>query len=179
MGGLICYIFLVMFTVIFEQISVEIFCDGIYYILMLNIIYGDCENAIYNPSLYFKNTYEDEWITDELSKKMILDVDKSTVISSRVIDSPILGGITPIELSGGVKTLILINQLPDEIFNASACGDNCAKWLLKIGEYKDVTINLRHIMDFGMENFQIYIKNVGRLVHNMRELLPIAGGIVR
>ncbi|WP_411338358.1 DUF4869 domain-containing protein [Ruminococcus gauvreauii] len=27
--------------------------------------------AIYNPAVYFKNTYEDEWIMDELSKEMI------------------------------------------------------------------------------------------------------------
>lgn len=42
-----------------------------------------------------------------------------------------LGGITPRELSGGVKTLILIHRVPDKIFNASTCGDNCAKWILK------------------------------------------------
>ena len=40
--------------------------------------------------------------------KMIQDVDHCTVISSHVIDSPILGAITPRELSGGVKVLILI-----------------------------------------------------------------------
>ena len=33
---------------------------------------------------------------------------------------------------------------PDRIFNASTCGDNCAKWILEIGRIKDVTINLRH-----------------------------------
>ena len=29
---------------------------------MLKIIFGNCENAIYNTSVYFKNTYQDEWI---------------------------------------------------------------------------------------------------------------------
>jgi hypothetical protein len=37
---------------------------------------------------------------------MILDVDKSVVVSSHLIDSPVLGPISPKELSGGVKTLI-------------------------------------------------------------------------
>lgn len=32
-------------------------------------ILGDMENAIYHPPVYFDNTYEDEWITDELSVK--------------------------------------------------------------------------------------------------------------
>ena len=96
---------------------------------MLNVYYGDMPEAIYNPAVYFKNTYEDEWIMDDFSRQMILDVDKSVVISPRIIDSPVLGGITPRELSGGVKTLILIHRVPDKIFNASTCGDNCAKWI--------------------------------------------------
>lgn len=61
---------------------------------------------------------------------MIRDVDRSEVIGPRVIDSPVLDGISPRELSGGVKTLIAICKKPDVVFNASACGDNCAKWLL-------------------------------------------------
>jgi hypothetical protein len=146
---------------------------------MLNVYYGDMPNAVYNPVIYFKNTYEDSWITDELSKAMIKDVDKSEVIGPRIIDSPVLGGITPRELSGGVKTLILINKVPERVFNASACGDNCAKWILKIGEDKDITINLRHLMDFGKEEFTLNILNTNQIVHSMKELIPIAGRIVR
>jgi hypothetical protein len=96
-----------------------------------------------------------------------------------VIDSPVLGGISPRELSGGVKTLIDIYKRPDKIFNASTCGDNCAKWLLEIGERQDVTINLRHLMDFGDGFFTIHILNTDQIVHNMCELIPIAGMIVR
>lgn len=146
---------------------------------MLNIIFGDHAGVVTNPAVYFKNTYQDEWITDELSRKMIQAVDKSTVISERIIESPVLGAITPKELSGGVKTLILINNCPDKIFNASACGDNCAKWLLEIGKKKDTTVNLRHIMDFGEGSFDIHIQNTDQIVHSMKELIPIAGMIVR
>ena len=32
---------------------------------------------------------------------------------------------------------------------ASTCGDNCAKWLLKIAEQEERTVNLCHLMDFG------------------------------
>ena len=145
---------------------------------MLSVFYGDMPEAIYDPVVYFKNTYTDEWITDELSKEMIRDVDRSIVIGPRVIDSPVLGGISPRELSGGVTTLMNIYKVPEKIFNASACGDNCAKWILKIGEMQDVTINLRHLMDFGEEEFVIKILNTDQIVHNMRELLPIAGLIV-
>ena len=131
---------------------------------MLKIIFGNCEDAIYNTSVYFKNTYQDEWITDELSVEMIKDVDKSVVIGPRLIESPVLGAISPKELSGGVKTLILINKDRNKIFNASTCGDNCAKWLLKIGETDDVIINLRHLMDFGNDEFEFEIMNNHQIV---------------
>lgn len=32
---------------------------------------------------------------DDFSRQMILDVDKSVVISPRIIDSPVLGGLHP------------------------------------------------------------------------------------
>ena len=146
---------------------------------MLSVYYGDMPEAIYNPALFFKNSYSDDWVTDELSKKMILDVDKSVVLGPRVIDSPVLGGISPRELSGGVKTLICIYKRPDRVFNASACGDNCAKWLLTIGEMQDITINLRHLMDFGEGSFSLRVINTDQLVHSMDELVPVAAAFVR
>lgn len=145
---------------------------------MLKIIFGNCENAIYNTSVYFKNTYQDEWITDELSVEMIKDVDQSVVIGPHMIESPVLGAISPRELSGGVKTLILIHKEKSKIFNASTCGDNCAKWLLKIGEMEDVVINLRHLMDFGNAEFEIEVLNTHQIVRNMKELIDIAGELI-
>ncbi len=64
---------------------------------------------------------------------MILDVDRSTVLEPRLIDSPVLGAISPRELSGGVKTLILMaKDDTGKVFNTSACGDNCARWILEM-----------------------------------------------
>lgn len=145
---------------------------------MLNIFYGDMKEAVYNTAAYFKYDYEDEWIVEPFVKEMILDVDNSTVLDSGVIDSPILGKIPPVGLSGGVKTLILVKFEKDKIFNASTCGDNCAKWLLKIAETEDRTINLRHLMKFGEESFTIRILNTGQIVHSMGELVSIAGEFV-
>lgn len=143
---------------------------------MLNIFLGDIPEAIYHPLTYFDNQYEDEWIIDPFSMEMIRDVDKSEVISSRLIDSPLLGPISPRELSGGVKTLMLmVFDGSGRIFNASVCGDNCAKWILKIGQKKDLTINLRHIMDFGDDPFEIKIANTGDVVHDTLSFVRIAG----
>lgn len=141
---------------------------------MLSIYLGNMPEAIYNTAVYFKNDYEDEWILDPLVKEIILDVDKSKVIDSGVIDSPVLGKIPPLSLSGGVKTLILVRFEPEKVFNASTCGDNCAKWLLKIAEDEERTVNLRHIMDFGEKPFEIKILNNGEIVHSMKEFTETA-----
>ena len=127
---------------------------------MLNVFFGNMPEAVYNTAVFFKNDYEDEWITDSLVKEMIRDVDHSEVIDNGVIDSPVLGKIPPLGLSGGVKTLILVLFEPGKVFNASTCGDNCAKWLLRIAASEDRTVNLR--------------QNTGDVVHSMKELVDIA-----
>ena len=143
---------------------------------MLNVYLGKMDEAIYYPPTYFDNRYEDEWITDKRSVEMIRNVDQSEVISPHLIESPVLGPISPKELSGGVKTLLLmLFDDTGKVFNASACGDNCAKWILKIARKKELTINLRHIMEFGDDEFEIKILNTGNVGHNMLEFINIAG----
>ncbi len=105
---------------------------------MLSIIYGDVKNSIYNTNVYFKNSYEPEWIDAELAKKMIKDIDDSEVLSGECINSPVLGQIPPERLSGGVKTLLLIlNEQTN----------------FGIGRIKDVTI-----IHMSLENTKFEIK---------------------
>ena len=146
---------------------------------MLNVYLGEMDQAIYYPPAYFDNQYEDEWITDKLSIEMIKDVDKSEVVSPHLIESPVLGPISVKEISGGVKTLILMAfDDSGRIFNASACGNNCAKWILEIGKRKDLTINLRHIMNFGKGPFEIKILNNGEMVHDLDRFIAVAAKYV-
>lgn len=149
---------------------------------MLCIIFGEMpedmeKKYVYNTSMYFDNTYLDNWLTDELSVKMIKSVDKAVVLSSNAVDSKALGIIPVTKISGGLKTLLLIRHDDAKIFNASTCGDNCAKWILKIAQKadRDIIINLRHIMDFGDKPFEIKILNNGKTVHNMKEYVLNAG----
>lgn len=142
---------------------------------MLSVYYGDMKDAIYNTSIYFKNTFRNEWLDDPFVIEMIKDVDNSEVLGTGAISNPILGVIAPTTLSGGVKTLILIYKDPDKVFNASNCGDNCAKWLLKMGETRDITINLRHLMDFGDGDYQIKILNEDKIVTSRKEMVITAG----
>ena len=145
---------------------------------MLNIFFGDMPQAIYNTSTYFNNVYLDSWLEDELGQKMIKSVDKGQVLSSHAVETKALGLIPPTKLSGGVKTLMLIHHLPDKVFNASNCGDNCARWILAIAKKQDITINLRHIMDFGDRKLQVKVLNNGQEVDNMGDLAEIAARYV-
>ena len=142
---------------------------------MLSIFYGEMQEAIYNTSVYFKNTFRNEWLEDPLVMEMIKDVDNSEVLGNGAIKSPVLGVIAPNTLSGGVKTLILIYKQPEKIFNASNCGDNCAKWIVEISRKKDLTINLHHIMDFSdCDDFSAYIVNTGKTVNSNKEYIDEA-----
>lgn len=125
---------------------------------MLNIYFGDMPSAIYNTEIYFKNTYEDSWILDDFAKKVIKKVDGSDVIDAQAIKSPVLGVIPPTELSGGVKTLLLIKNCPDEVFNASTCGDNCVRFILELAKAKDVRTIIIEILRWAvMGDKRIYI----------------------
>ncbi len=143
---------------------------------MLKIIFGDVENAVYHPPTYFDNQYEDEWITDPLTVAMIKEIDQSEVVAVHLIQSPVLGPISTKEISGGIKTLILMAfDESGRIFNASACGDNCAKWIVEIGKRKDLTINLHHVMDFSsVPTFEAVMLNTGLAVHSYGEYLEEA-----
>lgn len=145
---------------------------------MLNIYYGKHESSIYNTSVYFSNVFQVSWLDDPYVRRMIKSVDKSEVIGDYLIKSKALGLISPSQLSGGVKTLILTYFLPDTIFNASTCGDNCARWFIDMSRKSDRTINLRHIMDFGDGSFDIKILNTNQVVHSMAELVMIAGDLL-
>lgn len=145
---------------------------------MLHIYFGEMPEAIYDTNTFFQNRYQDSWIIKEWSKEMILDVDQSEVINAHKIMSPALGEIVPRELSGGVKTLLLLANDKGHVFNASTCGDNCAKWILKLGKEKKLVINLRHLMDFGLDPFKIRVVNTNKIVHNMAELVTEAGQFV-
>ena len=135
---------------------------------MLKIWYYGGVSYMADAPSYFDNVYEDEWIENPFVKEMIQDVDSSTVLSAHIIESPILGPITPKELSGGVKVLILMLKDDSFVYNLTNCGNNCAKWVLKIAEQKDLTVYLQYMIRFEGE-FEIQIMNTGKIVRNQKE----------
>lgn len=143
---------------------------------MLKIHYGLRADTIDNIDIEFRYGFDETWLKDQLVKDMILDVDKSKVLAPYCIESPVLGQILPFMLSGGVKALILMLKTQYAV-NASHCGDNCAKWIKKIAEIKDIEIDLEHIMYFdtddtsGSNDFHAFFINDGTYVNSYTEYL--------
>ena len=140
---------------------------------MLQIHYGIRENTVSLVDSYFKHNFDAEWLNDDLVKEMVLDVDKSKVIAPYCIDSPVLGQISPFMLSGGVKALILMLKT-NYIVNASMCGDNCSKWIIKIAEEKDLEIDLEHVMYFDdtpADKFRAVLINKNVVLNSYLEYL--------
>lgn len=145
---------------------------------MLKIYFGDMgEGAVYNNRVYFDNTYELNWINSRLAKKIIKDRGQYKIVFRKYVWDKNLGGIIPYEyFSNEIKTLLLMINEPEKVFNASMCSDECAKWILKIAKKQDLTINLRHFMDFGDEPFEILVLNNNKIAQNTLELLNYADG---
>lgn len=146
---------------------------------MLTVHYGDADGVIYNTSVYFNNVYSAEWLEDPFARKVIKAIDRGVVLGPNAIETKILGIIPPEKLSSGTKTVLLMHFMPEKIYNASNCGDNCARWILAVGKAKDVTINLYHLMDFGERKFAIRVANTGEIVHSMDRLVLIAAKCLR
>ena len=132
------------------------------------------DGVISNTSVFFNNVYSPEWLQDAFARRIIKSVDKGTVLGPNAIETKILGPIPPEKLSAGTKTLLLMLFMPEHVYNATNCGDNCASWILKIARKHDLTISLYHLMDFGNGRFTARVDNTGETVHSMTELVPVA-----
>ena len=115
---------------------------------MIHIRFQRSPDTLITASEYFDYNFEEEWFDDPMVRQIVQDIDKSTVIMGCVIRSPVLGIMPPQWLSNGAKTLILMLKEPWHEFNATAIGDNCASWIIKIGHLHDITIVCTRIFHF-------------------------------
>lgn len=115
---------------------------------MLMVRVGTTDATIDYVDHFFNAVFERAWFQNPLVREMVRAVDKSEVLDGGVTDSPFLGLLSPRELSTGVKTLILMRFHPEQEYYATACGDNCGPWMLRIGERQDVHIALTRVMRF-------------------------------
>lgn len=104
---------------------------------MFKIYIGFDKEAIRDVSTYFYNVYEESWFEDDFVKRIIKTIDRSEVISSESIISPILGNISCNKISSSSKTLILLYEDEDFYDDLVTCGENCEDLLLEISHIRD------------------------------------------
>ena len=77
---------------------------------MLSVHFGvfESEDYVFDPDMYFNNTYEAEWLLDPFVRDVVADVDGSIVVGPRMIDRQFLGRISQEGIYWGVKTLVLV-----------------------------------------------------------------------
>ena len=141
---------------------------------MLKVFIGARDDSIRDSVVdaYFDNNYYPEWFDDEIVKQMILDIDKSVVESRYCIMSPVLGQIPPQYISGGVKALILMWKT-DKVVDLTACGENCAEWIVRLGDLKedDISTDLEYEMVLVPSQKGILIENDGSVVYSKYDFI--------
>lgn len=70
---------------------------------MLNVIIGRSEGEVYETTRYFDALFEEEWMNHDIIKDIIKDIDKSEMVSSRLIQNDTYGSFSPKDLSGGQR----------------------------------------------------------------------------
>lgn len=86
--------------------------------------YGEVYKKI--DTYFFYLVKKKEWFSDPLIKEMIYNADNGTVVlKDFALENPIVGGMSPDSLSGGVKTLILIKEFSKDVYHLNNCGENC------------------------------------------------------
>lgn len=134
----------------------------------------------YHSAKYFDTIYKLGWINDKYNQKMIHDIDNGTkVIHDYALYNPIIGGISPLQLSGGVKTAILIREIENVVFNANACGDNCFKWIFDFCNTLERTIVLSYVPNLkDIANFNVNILNINKVITDKSDFSEIGYGIL-
>lgn len=126
---------------------------------MLSIYWGVTGDSYYYIDGEFEEVFEYEWFDDPLVKEIIADIDNCeynnmicTDLTNPEISFPVNG------LSTGSKGLVMLLKMEYSHIRiwGTAFGDNCSRWLLKIAEKKNITLELQHFLKFPEEQFKAY-----------------------
>lgn len=123
----------------------------------------------------FESIFDFENLTTDLAKMIVREIDKSEVISANLIQSPVLGPISPLQLSGGCKA-VLLALTEDQMISSVNLGDNCMEPLLKVSEIKDVYVQCTcplFMPDRLYEEYQIYSLDKNRFLTSARDFLVV------
>lgn len=147
---------------------------------MLKLWYGDLdylqykgflpkstESIIQTPATWFDTAYEVDWLNKDISKEIIKEIDNSQHIKDHLIESPILGAITPSMLSGGAKVLITMINNPNLVVRMNSCGDNCMSTIGKLSKLYDMQGYVEYVPDYiNVKELDIMFMTTGKRYSN-------------
>ena len=133
-------------------------------------ILQDRKDCVKNIGTYFDAVKKSEWFDLPLVREIIKGIDKTDVIKGPVLESPVLGIMSPDKLSSGCKAVILLAMVPDINIYATRCGNNCAPYIEEVARDKDVVITLHHCLLFT-EDVELVFLDSGLHVHSRKEYI--------
>ena len=139
--------------------------------MMLNLRFGYGKDIKKSKVIdgMFRFNFDPVWFGDPFVKAIVNGIDKSDVLGERVILSPVLGQISPSELSCGAKMVLLSLYYPEHEYDGSACGDNCIKWFLEVARRHDIHLSYAHLPSYP-DKFELMLVNTGKILTSALEL---------
>ena len=118
---------------------------------MLKIwVNGFQEDCIKDIDNYFKEVFNESWLSDEMVTKILIEVD-SVEVKENQLYSKVFGILDIDRLPSSCKALILMHKLENSNVYASRCSNDCANLILEIANSKDLTITLHTLMEFKQD----------------------------
>lgn len=94
---------------------------------------------LFPASQVFESVFDCNILTEDICKRIVKAIDQSDVVAPNLIQSPVLDAISPSQLSGGCKA-VLLAYTEDQMLSSVNLGDNCVEPLLEVAENKDVYV---------------------------------------
>ena len=138
---------------------------------MLYIKCGPMEYGDGGIDTIFRYNYETKWFDDSFVEKMIKEIDGNDHIRDDIFESPVLGTITADRLSGGVKVLIMLYEMPEFQMWGSSCGDNCNDFIVEISKMHDIHLKYSHLPIGWPEKFDAVFEDNGEQTHTCDEFM--------
>ena len=124
---------------------------------ILKITYGESDECLTHIDMEFDGQFEYSWLNDPMNIRILREIDNAEMCSfgiRDITDTDIIFSI--FDISTGAKALMLCNMRSSTALYSTAFGDNCTSLLLEIAEYRDITIYLRHLLNFPEDKFKAY-----------------------
>jgi hypothetical protein len=127
-------------------------------------------NEVCITDFYLEKYATEEWFQNETTRQIILDTDNVMCNGMYDMNSKTFGQIDYTKLSTGTKNLIIGYNADNVTISATYCNDAGIQWLLRIGQQKDLTVDVYHKIKFP-ENieFKAILLNDNRELNSVED----------